>query len=85
MWYNKKLAYKRAKSVHKELRHYLGDSLVKKVDVVYDNCENEVKFDPRYDWWGKKNIPRTKKECTEFGISKKECNTLLNAKKGGEL
>ncbi len=85
MWYNKKLAYKRAASVYKELKHQLGDQLIKQVDVIYDNCEKEVKFNPRYDWWGKPNIPRTKKECTEFGISIKECHRLLNAKKGGAL
>ncbi len=85
IWYNKKLAYKRAQSVYKELRHQLGDAMMGKVEVIYDNCEKEVSFDPRYDWWGKANIPRTKKECTEFGISKKRCKTLLDANKGGAL
>ena len=85
MWYNKKLAYKRAQSVYKELRHRLGDSLMENVDVIYDNCSKEVKFDPRYDWWGKKNIPRSKKECTRFGISNKDCQRLLSTPKGGVL
>lgn len=85
MWYNRKLAYKRAQSVYAELRHYLGDRLVKHVEVVYDNCGHEVAFDPRYDWWGKPNIPRTKKECTQFGLSKKECHSALKNKKGGAL
>jgi hypothetical protein len=85
MWYNKKLAYKRAQSVYKELRHLLGDTLIDKVDVIYDNCEKEVKFNPKYDWWGKPNIPRTKKECTAFGLSKKDCHTLLQKRQGGAL
>jgi protocatechuate 3,4-dioxygenase beta subunit len=85
VWYNKKLAYKRAQSVYRELRHQLGDKLIKEVDVIYDNCEREVTFDPRYDWWGKPNAPRSKKECTEFGISKKDCHTLLKKKQGGVL
>ena len=85
IWYNKKLAYKRAKSVYDELKHILGDKLIDKVDVIYDSCGKEMKFDPRYDWWGKRNIPRTKKECTRFGISKKECNRVLKSKKGGAL
>ncbi len=85
IWYNKKLAYKRAQSVYKELRAQLGDAMMGKVEVIYDNCDKEVSFDPRYDWWGKPNIPRTKKECTEFGISKKRCNRLLAANRGGAL
>jgi len=84
IWYNKKLAYKRAKSVYDELKNQLGDSLIDKVDVIYNNCNSEVKFDPRYDWWGKPNAPKTKKECTKFG-NKKDCNTVLKNSKGGAL
>ncbi len=85
IWYNKKLAYKRAKSVYNELKQQLGDELMDKVDIIYDNCETEVKFNPKYDWWGKPNIPRTKKECTQFGLNKEDCSTILNSKKGGAL
>jgi len=85
IWYNKKLAYKRAQSVYKELKQQLGDEMIGNVEVIYDNCDTEVRFDPRYDWWGKPNIPRTKKECTQFGLSKKRCNTLLNRSQGGAL
>ena len=85
MWYNKKLAYKRAQSVYKELRHQLGDKLIKNVDVIYDNCQKEVIFNPRYDWWGKPNVPHSKKECTQFGITQKECHRLLQQPKGGAL
>lgn len=85
IWYNKKLAYKRAQSVYKELKQQLGDEMIGNVEVIYDNCESEVRFDPRYDWWGKPNAPKTKKECTQFGISKKHCNTLLNRSQGGAL
>jgi uncharacterized repeat protein (TIGR01451 family) len=84
MWYNKKLAYKRAKSVYDELKHRLGDSLMDSVEVIYNNCKKEVKFDPKYDWWGKPNAPKTKKECTQFGISK-GCNKVLKNNKGGAL
>ncbi len=84
LWYNKKLAYKRAKSVYRELQHYLGKS-IKIVDVIYDDCGKEVTFNPKYDWWGKPNIPRSKKECSEFGIAKKDCQRLLERKKGGNL
>jgi hypothetical protein len=85
LWYNKKLAYKRALSVYKELKHILGDSLIEKVDVIYNNCQKEVKFNPLYDWWGKPNAPKTKKECAEFGILKKDCNRVLKQNKGGAL
>jgi uncharacterized repeat protein (TIGR01451 family) len=84
IWYNKKLAYKRAESVYNELKNQLGDSLIDKVEVIYSNCDKEVKFDPRYDWWGKPNAPKTKKECTELG-NKKDCKTGLNSLKGGAL
>ncbi len=85
IWYNKKLAYKRAQSVYTELKHQLGDKMIQNVEVIYDNCEREVTFNPKYDWWGKPNIPRTKKECTKFGITKKDCNRLLSHKRGGAL
>ncbi len=83
MWYNKKLAYKRAQSVYRELKHYLGDELIDQAKVIYKSCNKEVKFDPKYDWWGKPNIPRTKKECTEFGFKKRDCQRVLKNKKGG--
>ncbi len=83
MWYNKKLAYKRALSVYKELKYRLGDEMIDKVDVIYNSCDKEVKFNPLYDWWGKPNIPRTPKECTRFGIKQKDCHTLLNQHRGG--
>ncbi len=83
MWYNKKLAYKRAQSVYKELKHRLGDAMIDKVEVIYNNCSNEVKFNPLYDWWGKPNAPRTPKECTRFGIKMKDCHRLLQQHKGG--
>jgi len=83
MWYNKKLAYKRAQSVFIELRHLLGDALMEDVEVVYHNCQKEVKFNPLYDWWGKPNAPKTKKECTKFGILQKDCNRLLSKGQGG--
>ncbi len=85
VWYNKKLAYKRAQSVYEELRHYLGEELIDKAEVIYDSCGKEMKFNPRYDWWGEKNIPRTKKECTRFGITKEECKSVLQKNKGGAL
>ncbi len=83
VWYNKKLAYKRAQSVYRELKHCLGDKKIGSVDVTYLDCNKEVKFDPRYDWWGKPNIPRTKKECTKFGLTKKECAKTLKKEEGG--
>jgi uncharacterized repeat protein (TIGR01451 family) len=84
MWYNKKLAYKRAKSVYDELKHRLGNSLIDNVEVIYNNCKKEVRFDPKYDWWGKPNAPKTKKECTKFGENK-GCNKVLKDDKGGAL
>ncbi len=83
MWYNKKLAYKRARSVFIELKHLLGEEKMKDVEVVYNNCNKEVKFNPLYDWWGKPNAPKTKKECTKFGILQKDCNRLIAQTKGG--
>jgi uncharacterized repeat protein (TIGR01451 family) len=85
LWYNKKLAYKRAKSVYEELKHILGDSLIDRVDVIYNDCQKEVKFDPRYDWWGKPYVPRTKKECSKFGVVKKDCKRGSKGSKGGAL
>jgi len=67
IWYNKKLAYKRASSVYCELENILGKDKMKRIDVVYNNCDKEIKFNPRYDWWGKPNAPKTKKECTKLG------------------
>jgi hypothetical protein len=54
------------------------------VEVIYNNCKKEVKFDPKYDWWGKPNAPKTKKECTKFGENK-GCNKVLKDNKGGAL
>ena len=85
VWYNKKLAYKRAQSVYRELKHCLGDEQIGKVEVTYFDCDKEVKFDPKYDWWGKPNIPRTKKKCTQFGLTKKECAKALKRKEGDAL
>ncbi len=81
-WYNKKLAYKRAQSVYVALKCYLNDTQMRKVSVIYDDANREVKFNPKYDWWGKPNIPRTKKECTKLGLSHKDCRDALNREGG---
>ena len=82
VWYNKKLAYKRAQSVYVALKCHLDDDQMEKISVIYDDADREVKFNPKYDWWGKPNIPRTKKECTKLGLSHKNCKNSLE-KQGG--
>ncbi len=81
-WYNKKLAYKRAQSVYVALKSYLNDNQMEKISVIYDDVDREVKFNPKYDWWGKPNIPRTKKECTKLGLSHKDCSDVLRRDRG---
>ena len=81
-WYNKKLAYKRAQSVYVALKCHLNDTQMQKVSVIYDDVDKEVKFNPKYDWWGKPNIPRTKKECTKLGLSNKACRDALKREGG---
>ncbi len=81
-WYNKKLAYKRAQSVYVALKYHLNDDEMEKVSVIYDDANREVKFNPKYDWWGKPNIPRTKKECTKLGLSNRACRDALNREGG---